>query len=336
MTRKIISLIYFFQISLCIGFASPTTEKERKAVESKKDTIELTEGQAYKMLYENQVKANDSILKTIYYALGALGTAIILVFGGNWVFNTKKVEAIADGIDDKIESLKSETFAEIAEKLNAISTEKTYEINQIQVKLQEEITLNIKDTTIKFNTLAEDVRKELRDENKALSHSFDERIKNFSDNLSMQIKTIETLTNERNENVNQKITSFEHSYSEKLKANKDEITSLKSDISKNIVKTEETLKASIYRNAGYMWETREVYSNAIMSFALEGKINLDNKNDINLGLALNDIARLLPKIKTIDTFNLNLVTNLINSLPVAYTEKNLEITELLSKIEKPA
>jgi len=336
MTRKIILLIYFFQISICFGFANPIIEKEKKVVESKKDTIELTEGQAYKMLYDNQVKANDSILKTIYYALGALGTAIILVFGGNWVFNTKKVETFSEGIDAKIESLKVETFSEITEKFNIISTEKTSEINQIQIKLQEEITLNIKDITLKFNVFSEEIRKELRNDNKALAQNFDERIKNFSENLLLQIKTIETLANERSENTNQRIISFEQTQSEKLNANKEEIFSLKSEMLKNIVKTEESLKASIYRNAGYMWESREIYSNSLMYFALEGMINLKNNYETNLGLALADIIRLLPKLKSIDSYVLKLITELINSLPAEHFEKNQMITDLLSKIEKTA
>lgn len=60
----------------------------------------------YKLLYENQVKYNDKILDTIFWAIGVVFTVILLVVGSqiyfNYSLNNKKYKDLATSIDQKI------------------------------------------------------------------------------------------------------------------------------------------------------------------------------------------------------------------------------------------
>lgn len=183
-------------------------------VETKETTQknELTENQAYKMLYDNQVKANDAVLKTIFYALGGLGTAVLLVFGSNWYFNHQKVKDAMNEIDTKIASVKKDALAEISEKINSLSTE----INQNSIKLQEEIATTFSENTTKFSDFTEKTRQEIKEENKSSQINFQDLLKSYNENLSQQIGFLKDSLDEKIKNVTSQIDLNENKYEYKL------------------------------------------------------------------------------------------------------------------------
>lgn len=152
-------IILFFLFNISFG-------KNNEPIKSPKG---LTETEAYKMLYDNQVKANDSILNTIYYALGGLGSAVLLVFASNWWFNDKKVMDIIADIDTKIKEVKKETILELTEK----------------------------------------IREEIKEDNKDLLNNYQKQLETFNENYRQQIATLNETIASQNTNINEIINSKE-------------------------------------------------------------------------------------------------------------------------------
>lgn len=212
----------FIIIILPIIFGSNKPDSiERVMVKDKAvDSNFMSESKAYKLLYENQVKSNDAVLKTIFYALGGLGTAILLVFGSNWWFNDKKVKDIINENQTKIENIKKNILAELQEKINNISLEKISEINKLQVKLKDEITAYISEFGLKYNEFIEKTRDEIKDDKNTLQNSYQDLLKSYNDNLNQQIITIKEsfdektklLTNQIEENYKKSTEKFTNEY----------------------------------------------------------------------------------------------------------------------------
>ncbi|QOG03468.1 hypothetical protein [Flavobacterium sp. MDT1-60] len=183
-----------------------------------KDKNELTEGKAYKMLYENQIKANDGILKTIFYALGGLGTAVLLVFGSNWWFNDKKVKEAMSEIDSKIAGVKKDALNEFTEKISFLTSENITEMNQTQVKLQEEVTLSISTLTEKFNDFIDKTRTEIKEDSRINISNYQDLIKSYNDNLTQQINSLKESAEEKVKQLDLKIELNKKNHDNKLSA----------------------------------------------------------------------------------------------------------------------
>lgn len=333
--KKSIILTCTFLIILLSLLKAQQIKKDLKTNIEKQKT-ELTEAEAYKMLYDNQVKANDSVLKTIFYALGALGTSILLVIGGNWWFNTRKVEDFAKGIELKISASKDAALSEIKEKIADLSAEKSSEINLMQIKLQDDVTTNINDITLKFTEFASKINDDFNKSNKLINALFEERIKSYSDNLLMQINTISTLTNERSEVVNQKITDIKNDFENAIELFKTDFEKRENNIINKLLATEKSLQASIYRNAGYMWESRKIIPNALMYFAMEGLIHIELKNVGMITLSLDNILELLEKSKNekITQYVYDKLKDFSSKLGTNEVEKGNKLRELLETKRK--
>jgi hypothetical protein len=152
---------YYFIITIliltvfCANSQDSSTNKNQNI-----DTV-FNEGKAYKMLYENQVKSNDGILKTIFYALGGLGTAVLFVFASNWWFNEKKVKDVIKDIDTKLIDIKKEILAEVAEK----------------------------------------VRLEIKEDNKELTKSYQKQLEIFTETYNLQIGSLNENMTLQNSNL---------------------------------------------------------------------------------------------------------------------------------------
>jgi hypothetical protein len=182
----------------------------------KSKEIVLTESKAYKMLYENQVKANDAVLKTIFYALGGLGTAVLLVFGSNWWFNDKKVKEAMSEIDAKIAGVKKDALSEFTEKISTLTTENISEMNQTQIKLQEDVTSNITQLNLKFNEFIDKTRTEIKDDNRINLTTYQELLKIYNENTTQQVNSIKDSYEEKIKNITTKIEDNEKKYEAKL------------------------------------------------------------------------------------------------------------------------
>ncbi|WP_310380313.1 hypothetical protein [Flavobacterium sp.] len=183
-----------------------------------KEKNELTEAKAYKMLYQNQVEANDDILKTIFYALGGLGTAVLLVFGSNWWFNDKKVKEAMSEIDSKIAGVKKDALSEFTEKISSLTSENISEMNQTQAKLQEDVTLSINSLTEKFTDFIDKTRTEIKEDSRVNISNYQDLIKSYNDNLTQQLSSLKESLEEKVKQLNSKIDLNEKNHNRKLSA----------------------------------------------------------------------------------------------------------------------
>jgi hypothetical protein len=333
-------IFYIFLIAVLLqthfNLHAQDSSVKKTITKTSKDTIQFNETVAYKMLYENQVKSNDAILKTIYYALGALGTAIILVIGGNWWFNTKKVEDLSKGIESRIDNSKETALAEVKEGLSNLSSEKTNEINQIQIKLQEEVTANMTNLTQRFSDFSDRIKEEVKEDIRLSFLQFDELVKIYTENLSTQIKSIETLTNERSETLNLKTSSLETNLTEKINTIKENLEVRENKLTKNIKNTQKSLQAAIHRTTAYMWESRKIFMNALLFFVREGEINLELNNTSMLNLSLENISSLLEDDITEinDKYYYDQLIQFLDKLPTEQFEKGAKLKEIANRIYK--
>jgi len=287
--------ILFILLLLPILFAFKNQDSTNKAKQIIKvqsiDTTGLSEAKAYKMLYEDQVKSNDSILKTIYYALGGLGTAVLLVFASNWWFNEKKVRDTAEGINAQITEAKNAALNEVREKTNTYTSEKNSEINSTLKKLQEDVTSNISNLMVKFTELSDKTRNENTEYNKTLTLSFEERIKNYSENFSMQIKTLEKLLVDRFEIHNQKLETIDKTINQKFDK---KIGILESKITNESNK----IKREVFSTAAELADNKGAYPRAFRNY-LEVALTEEKLGWMISYLTLDSILESLQKTKYI-------------------------------------
>lgn len=245
---------------------------------------ELSEGHAYKMLYENQIKANDQISKAVFYALGGLGTAMLLVFASNWWFNEKKVkDAIAD-IDAKIKGIRNELFAEISERNNTMMIDKTAELNQFQIKLQEEITNEIKTNSLKINELSQTLRSEIKLDVQILSENYQKYLDSFNETYHSQLSIFNDSLRDRYDDLKELI--------------KDKESSLKILVSTEEKKRIEDIndtKQLLSRVEFYMWKHSGVHRNSFAALLKEISIKLTLGHENHFFLPLEQL---------LDTINL--------------------------------
>lgn len=312
MTSIIKSILTSFLL-LILTLAYADTVKELK---SKQDSIllvsksPLTEIDAYKMLYENQVKANDSVLKTIYYALGALGSAMLLVFASNWWFNDKKVRDVINEIDNKIKGVKNDAFLELAEKINSLSNEKTTEINQIQTKLQEEVTITITALTLRFTEFTEKIRAEIKEDNNHLVNNYHELLKNYSDNLTQQISSLKITLEERIKLISQEVEK-----------NKKEQTALLTEVENNVKRDILEHRADIYFLEGH-------YNNSLKCYIDLGLLEFKLKNTWRFKYTSREIIKCLNKVTSIYDDELNSLDALLKISIEKFPEETIKVKNI--------
>ena len=207
--KKTFNLFIAFLFLIVLAIGKQDSSKFIPVVPQLNDTSKLSEEEAYKMLYENQLKSNDAILKTIFYALAGLGTAMIFVFASNWWFNEKKVNEITKGINSQINDLKNEALNELREKINLLSIEKTAEINHSQTKLQEEVTDAITTLTLRFTEFNDKIRAEIKEDNKALSENYQKQLDSFNENYRQQLASLNETISSGYQNLKETIGTKE-------------------------------------------------------------------------------------------------------------------------------
>jgi len=296
-----------------ISIKADSLMEKKSDVDVKSITTELSEGQAYKMLYDNQLKFNDAILKTIYYALGGLATAILAVFASNWWFNEKKVKDVAKGIDLQIADAKKTALSEVIDKLNSFSLEKTSEISQRQTKLQEEVTSSITGLTLKFNDLSEKLRIEIREDNKVLLGNYQKQLDSFNENYRQQISTL-------NENINNQVNSLK----DVIKSSKEQSDNEVNEIKKIITRVE-----------FYMWDHRGIMINAMRAQVRELKLVQEkSKNDhANYPLFLTQLLGTLGKMTYIYVNEKQDLIETIKKIPAKHDILKNSVLEAVGKIK---
>lgn len=296
MKKTIIPFLILFIISnYCLS------KEPVKAIESKeiieKDISNIT----YKMLYDNQVKANDAVLKTIFYALGGLGTAMLFVFGSNWWFNEKKVTDIKEGIKNQISG----------------------EINNLQIDLQKEITNSINQVNSLFNDFAEKHRTEAREDYKTLSENYQTQLKSFSDNINIQNSTIKTSTDERFELL-QKTIEMNHN----------KMQTLFEETKKENETATKQLKLDVLHSEGSLWVVRGIYLNALRSYLHEGMLSIEIGWTFNLKYVFYYLIDVAPKLTYITTPELERCKTFISSINEEdYVDEKRKLMDIIEKVE---
>lgn len=296
MKKTITSLLFLFIISNYCFSKEPVKATESKEI-IEKDISNIT----YKMLYDNQVKANDALLNTIFYALGGLGTAMLFVFGSNWWFNDKKVADIKEGIKNQISG----------------------EINNLQIDLQKEITNSKNQVNSLFNDFAEKHRTEVREDYKTLSENYQTQLKNFSDNINIQNSTIKTSTDERFE-ILQKTIEMNHNKMQELfeEAKKENETATKQ------------LKLDILHSEGSLWVVRGIYLNALRSYLQEGMLSIEIGWTFNLKYVFYYLLDVASKLTYITTPELQRCKTFISSINEEdYVDEKKKLMNIIENVK---
>ena len=213
---------YYFNL-IIILFLSTTLNSQNDTLtikEAKKDTIVFNEGIAYKMLYENQRDSNNDILSTIFYALGGLGAAVLLVFGSTWWFNEQKVKDLLKALDQKVQDIKSDSSIELSEKMNALIIEKNKELNSFQTQIKNQLI----DESKKNGELSIKAIEDLKEENNLAIINYQELLKTYNENLQLQITTINTNFSQRIDLISQDLSKLKESNEKELKEYSNNLT----------------------------------------------------------------------------------------------------------------
>lgn len=321
---KKISLIFLFQILTCfiaIGSKPDSSIKSTQVAVSKPDTNVLSEGKAYKMLYENEKSANERILSTIYYALSGLGVAILFVFGSNWWFNDKKVKDLRDSISAQITNADNETSKILTEKINSLSAEKTTEISKIQIKLQEEVTASITNLTSKFNDFTNQIRSEIKTDNNQLTQNFQQNLEAFTTTYNQQINSLQTLYEER-------ISGLKDTLSNTLKSE----TTERLKLEKRLDTTEKEILCKLYRVDANGWGYAGVHRNSLMSYVNECQLRIELDQDVFLSLY--NIEEQIKLTKEIWQSDKDLIISTLNQIKnTKYNNTKEIILERLNKLK---
>jgi len=250
-------------IFISFGFKQKdSTNLEINKKEKTEKIVDISEINAYKMLYENQKESNSAILKTIFYALGGLGTAIILTYGSSWWFNDKKVKDAMNDIDTKIENIKKSILTDLLEKMNTQQSEKVTEIERVNLKFKDDIQKKITKSTENLNSFKEKIRSDIKKENKDLTSNYQNIINSYNDNLKSQINGLKETTSEKfkvfselieknEKDIDKKINDQSKGIERNILSHKAEISFLKG--SYNIALKAFVDYAIFDRNLGYNW-----------------------------------------------------------------------------------
>ena len=315
--------ILLSSLIICLFITQGFSAAEKPIINQQNGINVFSEASAYKMLYENQLKSNDAILKTIYYALGGLGTAVLLVFGSNWWFNDKKVRDVIKDIDAKIIDVKKEVLTELIENNNKLSIEKTAAINQAQSKLQEEVTAHISSITLKFTDFTEKIRAEIKEDNKTLSENYQKQLESFNEIYRQQFTLLSESIISQNSNIKEIIDFKEKLIMELISTERNQRTN---DIN--------SIQATVSRNAYYMWDHTGVFRNAFSALLDELALRIKNKTSVSLfSLPLKQMIKTLEKCTYINSLDKEDAISILAKLPEDEETNKLK-EEILMQLEK--
>jgi len=310
----------FLSIFVCISNPIFANRDKMPSSMQPNDSPSLNEATAYRMLYDNQVKANDAILKTIFYALGGLATAVVLVFASNWWFNEKRVADIRNGINVQINEAKNTALNEVETRISSLAAEKTTQINELQNKLQEHISTSIADITLRANEFHEIIRAEIKEDNKTLLGNYQTQLESFNINYRQQISTL-------SENIKNQTDTI-----------KDKINIIENNLKKEMSSATNSLKQQIARNEYYMWKYRGVWANALSAQIRELELILEESSDFPIydrsyDFYLTGITETLKNISDMFSSDKENIINTINKVPNEYNRFKLDLLKALETIE---
>lgn len=322
MKRKcllILSVVLSIGSAYCIPHS--TTNGTGISVNTVKDSVRFSEAVAYKMLYENQIASNGSILNTIFYALGGLAAAILFVFASNWWFNDKKVKELIREIDTKVQRIKDETYLELSEKISSTSVEKVEELNSFQNKIQTDINIAISNITGQFNSFSDSLLKQIKEDNKDLLSNYQKQLDSFNANYTQQISTL-------NENLKSSVISIKENINDKEAY----LKKLLNSEEKSRLNEINNLKRRIVRNEAWMWEGRNIPNNTLRTLLEE--LDLKISSDSDLKFVLGQILETSQKLTWLLLSNKTEIREKLTKLPEKYSSIIEEILAITDNVKE--
>lgn len=229
-----------------------------------------TEESTYKLMYENIKYSNDKILDTIYWAIGALFTAVLALFGAqvffNYRFNKKEIENITKDIDLKTDSLTKN----ISLQIDDFKSRTTNELN------------------LKINDFFEKARSEF---NKDISSELDrqqKRIDTFSDTINNLINSTQKLFEDKINKLSISIETYNQSTDKKTNSLIEKISNSKTSLQSDLL----DLEAEIWRLKGVEGNVFGMYLRSTLK-----QIEINEDIEINLKKIIDSIQLLnyIPK-----------------------------------------
>lgn len=317
MKMKIILIVFILTV-YSISFASASIKDTISKTHNKNESIELIKSENSKLL-----KQNTEIAELLKWSIRSILLIIIVVLGSSVYFNfrlsSKEVENINKGIELQIEKHKIEVEATISEKLESL--ENKYKDN----------TKRINDD---FTLLTKEINSTIKTDNSKLVESFQNQLDEFNSNYRQQIVSIEKSFDSQIKSYEKTLEQLKENVIDRIEKNSESIKSANNSFHKNIKWLEKHLSATIYRNAGYMWESKEVFVNSLRSYILECEIHIELKNNPLIKLSLINIKDIIKKMDEINEENMiNELDKLFSKLPSEYNIIIAEIRELISKIK---
>lgn len=308
----IFSILIASQSKAYSGKVSDISNRGIKEVNLDKDYLS---SKAYKMLYENQVKSNEAILQTIYWALGGLGAAILSVFGSNWWFNTKKVEDLTKGIESKLEEIKKNMWGEIELKFSSYLMEQSEKSNKEKLQSQTDISERIENFNLRLNDSFEKIRLEIKDDVKSLQVNYQSQLNNFSENINIQNELLRSKLDERMNSLNEKIEVIQR----ESKIELDNATKL--------------LKVKIVQSEAALWVIKGVKINALRCYIEEGILSIEVGRLWNLEYVFKSIGEVIDEISEVLTLDVKSFNKFVSLIPDDYSKEKEEFVEKFNKIK---
>jgi hypothetical protein len=134
----------------------------------------MTDAQAYKLLYENNLQANEKILQTVYWSIGSIFFVLLALVGANWWTSHK-------GYKQDIENIAKETRAQMESIERQHSETIQNRINDINQEIRDELVKHKDSLALIITPQIEGLRNHINDNIKALTDKMAKTDKNITE-----------------------------------------------------------------------------------------------------------------------------------------------------------
>lgn len=183
-------IIMLLLILMFTNIALAETQELETITLEESNSNNISESEAYKLLYENSKENNRKILSTIYWALSGIFGVVIAIIGVNLFFNMRinkdEIEKFDNKIENKFKRIESDTNKQIRNMFENNSKENKQYIKEefeILVQKQEEQFKNFEEKNhLKLNNIQNKLKDKIKNNNK--------KINDLDDDLGKQINSL--------------------------------------------------------------------------------------------------------------------------------------------------
>jgi hypothetical protein len=310
----VLCCVFYFGFILtqtnCLGSDTINANHVKAERFQQRTTEGSSEERYYKLLYQHQIDANDDILKTIFYALGGLGSAMLLVFASNWWFNEKKVKDITKDIERDIRLAREAALTEVSNRLSESQQELQSSFNELKQKTIEEFREQLASGSREMIRTNEQLRLEAREDARRIFGDFDNKFRAFSDSINIQNATISKSTEERFEAIHKLLSSTE-----------ERLVSLTTSALIRSEKATKSLEIDLNEIKVKDYKASKVYRNALYYRLVQMKLAIEIGAHWRLIHLVSDLAQLITKSDSVYTSDVQLFDDIMKDLPEQFSSK---------------